>query len=249
MPRPPLPDNLRIEPREAQVTEITRRLLDFLLSGRVAPGSKIPSERQLAEALGVGRSAAREAIKSLSFLGLLQIRQGDGTYLARSGSNLLPQAIEWAMLLGEPRVLDLTETRRYIEIDVAGLAAERADDDGVALLREQLEAMRAAGDDVDAYVRADVAFHLQIASLSRNEVFADLVTSLRSLLGAWAHRVLQHAGETGTSLAMHEPIADAIAAHDVDAARAAMAAHMDRAQRRLREALAAHGAGADPAAR
>lgn len=249
MPRPPLPDNLRIEPREAQVTEITRRLLDFLLSGRVAPGSKIPSERQLAEALGVGRSAAREAIKSLSFLGLLQIRQGDGTYLARSGSNLLPQAIEWAMLLGEPRVLDLTETRRYIEIDVAGLAAERADDEGVALLREQLEAMRAAGDDVEAYVRADVAFHLQIASLSRNEVFADLVTSLRSLLGAWAHRVLQHAGETGTSLAMHEPIADAIAAHDADAARAAMAAHMDRAQRRLHEALAAHGAGADPAAR
>jgi GntR family transcriptional regulator, transcriptional repressor for pyruvate dehydrogenase complex len=234
----------RIEPREPPVAEVTRTLLDFLLSGQIAPGSKIPSERQLAQALDIGRSAVREAIKSLSVLGLLQVRQGDGTYLARSGSSLLPQVIEWGLLLGEPRVLDLIEARRHIEVTIAGLAAERATDEGVAQLRRQLEAMRAAGDDVAAYVEADVAFHLQIATLSNNEIFASLVTSLRSLLGAWAHRVLEHAGETSTSLPMHEPIVAAIAAHDADAARAAMTAHMERAERRLREALSAHGESA-----
>ncbi len=235
-----LPSTLRIPPREPPVTEITRRLLDFLLSGHVEPGAKIPSERQLAQALDVGRSAVREAIKSLSLLGLLQVRQGDGTYLARSGSSLLPQVIEWGLLLGEARVLDLIEARHHIEVTVAGLAAERASDEGVAELRRWLEQMEAAGADVGAYVEADVGFHLCVAELSGNEVFANLVTSLRSLLGAWAHRVLEHAGETKSSLAMHAPIADAIAAHDVKRAHAAMEAHMERAQRRLREALALH---------
>lgn len=235
-----LPTTLRIPPREPPVTEITRRLLEYLLSGEVEPGAKIPSERALAQALDVGRSAVREAIKSLSLLGLLQVRQGDGTYLARSGSSLLPQVIEWGLLLGEPRVLDLIEVRHHVEVTVAGLAAERATDEGIAELRRWLAQLKAAGDDVAAYVEADVGFHLCIAQLSGNEVFANLVTSLRSLLGAWAHRVLEHAGETASSLRMHAPIVEAIAAHDGDAARAKMEAHMQRAERRLRAALTLH---------
>src|SRR6478672_1154402 len=113
---PELPASLRVERREAPVAEITRKLLDYLFSGHVAPGTRIPSERQLAEALAVGRSSVREAIKSLS---VLDLRQGDGTYLASSGSNLLPQAIEWSLLLGEPRTLDLVEARTQVEIVVA----------------------------------------------------------------------------------------------------------------------------------
>ena len=236
-PAPPLPPTLRVEPREGPLAEITRKLLDYLLSGAVEPGSKIPSERQLAEALGVGRSAVREAIKSLSLLGLLDGRQGDGTYLSRSGSDLLPRVIEWGLLLEEPRIMDLLEARAEVEIVVAGLAAARAGEQEIATLRERLDAMRAAGEDVDAYVEADIAFHLEIARASGNEVFVNLLTSLRSLLRVWADRVLHHAGETSSSLAMHEPIADAIAAGDADAARAAMKAHMERAHRRLREAF------------
>jgi GntR family transcriptional regulator, transcriptional repressor for pyruvate dehydrogenase complex len=236
-PPPELPPSLRVERREPPVAEITRKLLDYLFSGHVAPGTKIPSERQLAEALGIGRSSVREAVKSLAVLGLLDVRQGDGTYLASSGSNLLPEAIEWSLLLGEPRTLDLVEARTQVEIIVAGLAAERADEEGLERLRERLEAMRAAQGDVASYVDTDVAFHLEIARLSRNEVFANLVSSLRSLLGAWAKRVLEHAGEAESSFAMHTPIVEAIAAHDADRAREAMSAHMDRANRRLREAL------------
>lgn len=245
-PSPPsLPASLRVAPREAPVAEITRKLLDFLLSGEVVPGSKIPSERQLAEALAVGRSSVREAIKSLNLLGLLDVRQGDGTYLTRSGSDLLPRVIEWGLLLGESHVRDLLEARSELEIVVAGLAAERADEQQVADVRERLEAMRAAGEDVPAYVEADIAFHLAIARASGNEVLQNLLTSLRSLLGVWARRVLEHAHETATSLAMHEPIYKAIEAHDASAARAAMTAHMERANRRLREAVEAANAQAD----
>jgi GntR family transcriptional repressor for pyruvate dehydrogenase complex len=237
-----LSNSLRLSPREAPLAEITRKLLDFLLSGEIEPGTKIPGERHLAEALGVGRSAVREAIKSLSLLGLLDVRQGDGTYLSRSGSDLLPRVIEWGLLLKLPSVMDLVEARAEIEVIGAGLAATRATEEQVAILRDGLEAMRAAGEDVDAYVEADIAFHLEVARASGNEVFSNLVTSLRSLLRVWVDRVLRHAGETGTSLAMHQPIVDAIAAGDADGARAAMRAHMERADRRLREALDAEEA-------
>jgi GntR family transcriptional repressor for pyruvate dehydrogenase complex len=237
----PLPKTLRLPTRQQPVAQVTRTLLDYLLSGEIERGSRIPPERQLAEALGVGRSSVREAIKSLSLLGLLDVRQGDGTYLSRSASDLLPQVIEWGLLLGERRIFDLVEARGEIEVLVAGLATQRADDAGVARLRERLEALRDAGDDVLRYVDADVALHLEIATLTNNEIFISLITSLRSLLGVWAKRVLEHAGETESSFAMHEPIVDAIAAGDVDAAKEAMRAHMERADRRLREALEAEG--------
>lgn len=242
-PSTSLSDSLRLAPREPPLTEITRKLLDYLLSGAIEPGAKIPGERQLAEALGVGRSAVREAIKPLILLGLLEARQGDGTYLTRSGSNLLPRVIEWGLLLKAPSIMNLLEARSEIEILTAGLAAKRASADDVAAIGARLEAMRRAGGDVHAYVEADIAFHIAVAQASGNEVFGDLVSSLRSLLRVWATRVLEHAAETHTSLAMHEPILAAIAAGDAEAARNAMAAHMERADRRLRGALEADQVG------
>jgi GntR family transcriptional repressor for pyruvate dehydrogenase complex len=215
-------------------------LLDYVLSGDIEHGAKIPSERQLAEALGVGRSAVREAIKSLNVLGLLDVRQGDGTYLRQSGSSLLLRVIEWGLLLDEPRVQDMIEARIELEIVVAGLAAIRATDEDVALLRQCLEAMKAAGDDVEAYVEAEIAFHLQVARTTRNEAFVNLVSSLSSLLRVWTGRVLRHAGETRTSASIHEPLVEAIAAGHPEQAREATKAYMDREQGRLRDALEAH---------
>jgi GntR family transcriptional repressor for pyruvate dehydrogenase complex len=228
-------DPPRYEPVSA---EVTRKLIDWLLSGGIEPGERIASERQLTEALGVGRSAVREAIKTLNALGLLEVRQGSGTYLVGSTSGLLPRVIEWGLLLGERSVRDLMETRRLLEIDIAGLAAERRDDEAIAALQGALEKMRAAGDDISLYVEADVEFHLLLGQASGNKVMADLLGSIRSLLDVWARRVLEAAGETATSLKMHEPIVKAIRQGNVEASRAAMERHMARAERRLRDALA-----------
>jgi GntR family transcriptional repressor for pyruvate dehydrogenase complex len=237
MSRTPLPvfDPPRYEPVSA---DVTRKLLDWLLSGGIEPGERIASERQLTEALGVGRSAVREAIKTLNALGLLEVRQGSGTYLVGSSSGLLPRVIEWGLLLGERSAHDLMETRRLLEIEIAGLAAVRRDEEAIAGLRAALEKMRAAGDDIPAYADADVDFHLLLAKASGNQVLADLLGSIRSLLDVWARRVLEAAGETATSLKMHEPIVKAVTKGDAEAARTAMRRHMERAERRLREALA-----------
>jgi GntR family transcriptional repressor for pyruvate dehydrogenase complex len=107
----------------------------------------------------------------------------------------------------------------------------------VQQLRALVARMGEAGTDVPAYVDADIQFHLRLAQAGGNGVLASLISNIGSLTRVWAIRVLEHAGETTSSLAMHAPIVDAVASGDVEAARRAMEAHMERATKRLRAAL------------
>ena len=227
--------------RETLTMEVARRLLDYFLSGEVEPGERIPSERRLAESLGVGRSLVREALKSLHLLGLVEVRQGDGTYLKRTDSELLPQVIEWGLLLGERPALDLVEARAHLEVVVAGLAAERRDEQVLDDLRGLLEAMRASSGDPVRFVEADVGFHLRVAEAAGNVILSDMLNGVRALLRVWIRRVVEAAGETGPSYREHLPIFEAIERGDREAAIAAMAAHMEGASARLKASISQSG--------
>jgi GntR family transcriptional regulator, transcriptional repressor for pyruvate dehydrogenase complex len=230
--------------RQSLSTEISRKLLDYLLAGHVAPGERLPPERKLAEALGVGRGVVREALKSLTLLGLIEVRQGDGTYVKRTDSELLPQAIEWGLLLGTPRILDLVEARRHLEIIVGGLAAERRTEADLADLRTLLAEMRAAMGDAERFVAADVAFHLRVAQAAGNETLYQIMLNIRSLLQVWISRVMHAASDYHPSLDDHLPILESIEEGDVEAARSAVAAHLERATDRLTATLASEEATA-----
>jgi GntR family transcriptional repressor for pyruvate dehydrogenase complex len=233
--------------RDPVSTEIARRLLSYLLAGNVQPGERIPSERKLAEALGVGRSVVREALKSLTLLGLVDVRQGDGTYLRGTESELLPRSVEWSLMLGQKRTRDLVEARRYLEEVLAGLAAARRTEEDLASLRSLLGDMRAAADDPDAFVAADVAFHLRVTKAAGNETLGGVIAGIRSLLQAWISQVMHSAGSYAPSVAEHAAVLAALEAGDVDGSRAAMHAHMDGAYRRL-EATLGQDEAADVAA-
>jgi len=224
--------------REALPSQVARRLLDYVLAGHVRPGAKMPSERQLAEALGVGRSVVREALKSLGLLGILEVRQGDGTYLKRVESELLPKVIEWGLLLGERRTLDLVEARQHLESIAARLAAERRDDEDLVVIKRHLDAMELARGDASAFVAADVAFHLAVTRAAKNTVFSDVLSNIQSLLQVWINRVIEAAGDSQPSFAEHVPIYQAVLDRDPLAAAAAMQAHLTAAQARLARALA-----------
>ena len=223
--------------RESLSTEVSRKLLAYLLAGHVKPGERLPPERKLAEALGVGRGVVREALKSLTLLGLVEVRQGDGTYVKRAESELLPQAIEWGLLLGPHRVLDLVEARRHLEVIVAGLAAERRDDAALGDLHRLLDEMRSAQGDAARFVAADVAFHLRIAEATGNDTFYQIMLSIRSLLQAWISRVMHAASDYRPSFDDHIPILEAIEGRRVATARKAMERHMERATARLEATL------------
>jgi GntR family transcriptional regulator, transcriptional repressor for pyruvate dehydrogenase complex len=224
-------------PRDALPVEVTRRILAYLLEGRVAPGELIPSERQLATALGVGRSIVREALKSLTLLGIIEVRPGIGTFLKRMDSVVLPQSIEWGLMLGQPGIADIVEARRYLEVILAELAAARRSDADVDALRAFIEEMNASADDPSRYVQADIAFHLRVAQASGNASLAGVMTSIRSLLQVWIARVTDDGGENLDSRREHEDILDAIQSGDQSGARIAMQAHMDAAYDRLVDTL------------
>ncbi|MEV6589061.1 FadR/GntR family transcriptional regulator [Streptomyces acidicola] len=225
----------RAEP-QAPAVEVARQLLDHLLtSGRLRAGDRLPPERELAETFGVGRSAVREALKSLSLLGLLEIRQGDGTYVRGVTSDLLPQVLEWGLMLGDHTMDELLEARACLEVDLAELAALRRTDDDLSALESHLGRMRAKHDDPERYLVADLAFHRALAEASHNSALAGFQARLESLVAVWIRQNIRKPGEG--KLAEHDAVLKAVRAKDAKGARAAMHAHMDSATRRLRAQL------------
>jgi GntR family transcriptional regulator, transcriptional repressor for pyruvate dehydrogenase complex len=228
-------------PRESVVSSVARRLLDQLTSGRMAPGARLPSERELANSLQVGRSAVRGALAVLDVLGIVNIRPGSGTYLSGNSSDMLPRTINWGLMLGQPRTYDLVEVRQHLEILSAYLAAERATDASVESIKGRVEEMREAVNDTSKFVDADVAFHLEVAQAAGNSVLSDILHSIRELLHVWVERTSQDKASSEASLEEHTAVYKAIASRDPQAAQAAMQAHMAIASERLRRSLAENG--------
>ncbi len=236
---------VKLQRPEPASSEVARALLEYILSGQIGLGDKLPSERQLSELFGVGRSVVREGIKSLDLLGLVEFRQGSGTYYLGNDSPLLPRVIEWGLMLGERHTVDLVEARRHIETVTSQLAAGRRDEDELAEMERAMDAMRNAAD-VDDFVAADVRFHLAVAKASGNSVLSNTLGNISTLLRVWIHRVVEaeytKVLESGgiaswptswSSYQEHLPVFEAIKAADGTAARDAMHVHMDRASERL----------------
>lgn len=234
----PVQNLTRIDRRREPISsEVAQILVGHLLGGAYQPGQRLPSERALAESLGVGRSVIREALKSLTLLGLVEVRQGDGTYLQSRGSNLLPLSFDWGLLLGDHQLQDTIEARCELEMVLVGLAAERRDRQDLDDLAELLRRMQDA-EDTGSFVNADVGFHLRIAKAAKNSILEQMLVSTQSLLRSWITRVMDVADDEGPSSREHEPILAAIQQKNAAAARTAMRDHLMLAGRRLKAAIA-----------
>lgn len=224
--------------RASVTRDVTARLFDYLMDGSLTPGSRLPSERRMAEALQVGRSAVRETLAAFEVLGIVESRPGSGTYLRSQTSDLLPLVINWGLTLGRPRLLDLVEARNELEVSTARLAAERRDEEGVKRMRVQLDRMaRTVDSDREDFVAADVAFHLEMGRIADNSVLGDLLYSVRSLLHVWMGRATKAQESNQPTLREHRQIFRAIEAGDGAAAEKAMRTHMRAAGRRLQQLL------------
>jgi DNA-binding FadR family transcriptional regulator len=225
-------------PREPASGEVFQQLVDYLLrADSVRSGLKLPSERSLAEMFGVGRATVREALRTMEMLELIEVRPGDGTYVKSSGSTVLPRLFHWGLLVRQPDLLDLLETRREIELTMARRAAIRRDDRELAELATMLEKMRVARNEGD-FVDADIGFHLLVSQMAAMPVLADFLTGIRSLLNSWMHRVVAVDDDhRARACEEHEPILRAIAGADPEAAVETMEAHLHKAQERLLQVL------------
>ncbi len=223
-------------PGGTPASAVARQLLDLFTGGSIAPGTRLPAERQLATQLGVGRSAVREALAALEILGIVDVRPGSGTYLRGAASELLPQTLSWGLLIGKRTTSDLLDLRTGLEIYVARLAAGRADDAATAALAEALDRMRRAVDDPPAFARADRDFHQVLSAAASNATLVDLLHVVRSLLRVYDDRAVHDQAEIAAAVREHADVLSAMERHDAAAAASAMAEHMATATARLTQA-------------
>ncbi len=234
------PLNIRLElesvPTGSPASEVARQLVSLLTAGDLAPGSRLPAERVLAERLGVGRSAVREALAALEILGIVQIRPGSGTYLQGGTSDLLPTTLSWGLMLASNRTRELLEVRSSLERTAAILAAQRATPEQLEELQTYIDRQHETLDDPDAFIEADVRFHVLLARSAGNDVLADLLQSLRSMLSVWVGRRVRTRQATEAAYEEHRAILEALRAGDVLAVQRAMDDHMATASARIEHA-------------
>ena len=167
--------------KSALVDQVIEQLRGQIAAGEWPVGSRIPTESELADLLGVGRNTVREGVRALAHAGLLEIRQGAGTFVV--GHSEVTAAVR-RRIAASP-ASETMEVRRGLEIEAARLAARRRTDEDVTRLRILLaerEATHTVGD-TEAFIAADVALHLAVAEASHNQLLTELYSELADALG------------------------------------------------------------------
>lgn len=229
----------QVEPLTAHLSmpdRVTQALLELIRGGAYPAKSRLPSEAEMAQRFGVSRTVIREAVSRLKSEGLVESRQGAGVFVREVGMDT-PFRIDPAVVESVQTVLQVAELRRGLEAEMAALAAERCTKPQVAEIKAKLKAIdvavAAGGDGVDA----DMEFHRTIARATGNPHFLALWDFLGQFLrGSVAITRAWEAQKEETRAQVeheHKAIYEAIAAKDVEAARAAGRRHMEMSSRRI----------------
>ncbi|MEU5598827.1 FadR/GntR family transcriptional regulator [Streptomyces sp. NPDC020298] len=219
------------------------QIRELIRSGALPPGSKLPPEPDLAAQLGLSRNLAREAVKALAVARVLEVRRGDGTYVTSLQPSLLLEGLGGAveLLQGDAGALrDLMEVRRLLEPVATALAATRITDDQLAEVKQHLDAMRDARDDVEQLNAHDAAFHRAVVAATGNESLLTLLEGVSGrTLRARIWRGLVDEASSGRTLAEHEAIFTALSNRDAALSQAAALLHVSNTEQWLRDHLQA----------
>jgi DNA-binding FadR family transcriptional regulator len=222
----------------ALTDEAIDKIKGMITSGELGPGDRLPKEADLAERLGLSRNSLREAVKALSMIRVLDVRQGDGTYVTSLEPNLLLDALSFVVdFHRDDTVLQFLEVRRILEPAATALATERMTPQDVAKLQAVLDGL---GDEptIEALVANDLEFHRQIAAGSDNAVLCSLIDGLSGpTTRARIWRGLTQEGAAVRTREQHQAIVDAIASRQPELARSWATIHVAGVEEWLRRAL------------
>jgi GntR family transcriptional repressor for pyruvate dehydrogenase complex len=212
-----------LKPVEKQrvAEEIVEQLRALILTGQYPAGSKLPPERELSKKLGVNRASLREALKKLEHLGLVRIRQGDGTrvldFMATGGLELMRHLLPLASPSQPLLIRDLLEFRRLIGREIARVAAYRAKPTELGRLRELAAAGQAATAALELF-EIDFDFYVALTQLTGNQVMVLLINTVREGVRSYAHTLANLAAMPDVVRAHHRDLLAALEAHDPDRA-------------------------------
>jgi GntR family transcriptional regulator, transcriptional repressor for pyruvate dehydrogenase complex len=212
--------------RTTLTADICRKMVSHLIRGVWNEGEKIPAERELCQTLGVGRASLREALKALEIMGMIETRLGDGTYVCKR-SDFFSRPLLWAIASSsEADARELIEARTLIEVELAGLAAERGTLEDLRLIREQLSTMERTKKNPQEFVQADVDFHLAIGHAASSGILMNALQLIRNLLQQWIFSAVVVKGVPEKACAQHKRVLQAIENRDGTAARKEMRNHL-----------------------
>src|SRR6267378_1333154 len=209
--------------------QIVQQVEDSILKGQLKPGDQLPAERDLAQRFGVSRTAVREAVKTLREKGLVEAYSGRGTFVTNGTSQAIRQSLDLMIRINQQEgSANLAELRLVLEPEIAGLAASRIEEQLLSTMREAVAVMDRNLHDPDAYVEADLDFHLALAEAVGNPLILSLLDSIVGLLREQRSRIFDVQGGPERGQFHHKRILVAVEQHDPEGAREAMRAHLQQ---------------------
>lgn len=215
-----------IRPKERLYQEIVEQIQSQILAGELKPGDRLPAERELASHFGVSRAAVREAIKSLTEKGLVDVHVGRGTFVARLTTDHVVESMTLLLRDAHTTPEHLQEAREIIEVPIARLAAVNRTPEQLERLRALLQAMEAQRHMSRAFIDADSDFHHELARATGNPVLEIVSRTLLNMLRAERVFMVGFRDEIPGAIGSHARIVAALEAQDAEAAGAAMAEHL-----------------------
>jgi GntR family transcriptional repressor for pyruvate dehydrogenase complex len=221
--------------RQSLVNQVLNYLQQQIATGAFPVGSKLPAETELMAQLAVGRSTLREAMRVLAHMGLVEVQPGDGTYVCTPP----PEAEPLGQRLQRAKVFDVYEVRRTLELECVRLAALRRDEQDLARLQQAVQKRRAylAAGQEQAFIDADVDFHIAIADATKNAVLADLYRAFINVHRDTWIKASEVPGLNAQGQALHEQIADAIAQRDSQGVQRLLGRMLDASTDRFQQIL------------
>lgn len=210
----------------AAAGEVITTIKTMILDGELGPYQRLPSEKELAEALGVSRPTVREAVRGLMTLNIIESRHGDGTYVTSLEPNLLAAPIDFLLRVDAQGFQALTEARIVLECGAAEFAASKIDQAAIDAMNELVGQYEDAIDDVKRCIELDLAFHEVVANAADSPILLSLLSTVTALGLQSRTRTAQSRELRVVAHGDHLAIAQAVASHDPIGAREAMLKHL-----------------------
>jgi GntR family transcriptional repressor for pyruvate dehydrogenase complex len=221
--------------RAALPQQVAQRILQMITERQLKPGDRLPSERELAAGMNVGRPALREALRALAMMGVIEVKPGAGAFVTELETAQLIQHLDFVFSLDDSTILDLFHARKIVEVGIIDLAAQRITDEDIADLEANLQKSLATVSDPEQFLFADLEMHALIARIARNPILLRFMESIHQLGLASRRRTGRLSGVPQQSIADHERIVEALKARDPGAARAAMLSHLGNVEKKLEQ--------------
>jgi GntR family transcriptional repressor for pyruvate dehydrogenase complex len=218
---------------EGSTEQVVAFVRDLIVRGQVHPGDRLPAERELAVQIGVSRPSVRAGLHALAAMGVIQSRHGSGTYIPAGPPALGSEPLSFLAALHGFTHDDMYEARRILEVESAGLAAERGTHQHLATLAEEVAGLFANRDNPQLFFVHDINFHRGVADAAGNPIVATLVGMVSAMYYERRKATVERASDSDLRDAAeaHRRIYQAIRAHDAAAARLAMNDHLLQASR------------------